>query len=745
MPQPRIFSLVVFASLLFLPCAGWATSRIAEGVSPGAVDRLASTSEYCPTFSWEIADNAIRYELVVYRVDTKDLQDSVFEFSPENEVLFTSISGRAASWTPETSECFVPGESYVWFIRAVTDTETGEGSEWSEARFFEVAAAPSAEELARAVEVIRRWEAAGGGGSLPLSAATDPVAATVPATAADSGTGSGTGTGSTGTKSVITGTAAIRGEQPDASDETYGVVGTSASPDGAGIGAANTAGGPDLVLDGVVPTEISEAGVFRSSSAIETFTFNNPDTGELDVQVEGWTFAQQFVGSGAQLTDVDADTLDGTEGADFATEVEAAALVATHAASADHDGRYYTQGELSTSGTLDAVHWNNLGSVPPGFADGIDNDTDYSFGPGLLVQNGQVRIDPAAFRVEDSTLDSSGWTGLFTSIAVGDDGLGLISYYDLANQDLKVAHCDNITCTSATTSKIDTIGSFGAHNSLSIGDDGLGLISYYDDTNQDLKVAHCDNITCTSATTSTLDSAGNVGRYTSIAIGDDGLGLISYYDDTNGDLKVAHCDNTACSNASISTIDSFGDVGLYTSIAVGDDGLGLISYYDSANQDLKVAHCDNTACTSATTTALDSSESVGRYTSITIGADGLGLISYYYTASGDLKVAWCANTNCSMALRSTLDSTGDVGLSTSIAIGDDGLGVISYHDSTNDHLKTAHCNDVYCTSASISTVDSSLSVGSHTSIAIGDDGLPLISYYDSANQDLKVVHLPYGY
>ncbi len=86
----------------------------------------------------------------------------------------------------------------------------------------------------------------------------------------------------------------------------------------------------------------------------------------------------------------------------------------------------------------------------------------------------------------------------------------------------------------------------GSYTSITIGADGLGLISYYDATNGDLKVAHCATPTCTSATITTLDSAGNVGQYTSITIGADGLGLISYYDATNGDLKVAHCSNVLC-------------------------------------------------------------------------------------------------------------------------------------------------------------------------------------------------------
>ena len=132
-------------------------------------------------------------------------------------------------------------------------------------------------------------------------------------------------------------------------------------------------------------------------------------------------------------------------------------------------------------------------------------------------------------------------------------------------------------------------GQVGRHTSVTVGTDGLGLISYHDATNNDLKVAHCSNLACTGATTTTLDSTGLVGEYTSVTIGKDGLGLISYHDATNSDLKVAHCSNVACTGATITTVDSVGQVGRYTSVAIGTDGLGLISYRSATGADLKAA------------------------------------------------------------------------------------------------------------------------------------------------------------
>src|SRR5204862_210300 len=89
-------------------------------------------------------------------------------------------------------------------------------------------------------------------------------------------------------------------------------------------------------------------------------------------------------------------------------------------------------------------------------------------------------------------------------------------------------------------STLDSAGIVGEFTSVTVDADGLGLVSYRHTSDGYLKMAHCSNAACTSATLSTLDSAGNVGYYTSVTVGTDGLGLVSYLDNSNGDLKVAH-------------------------------------------------------------------------------------------------------------------------------------------------------------------------------------------------------------
>ena len=186
-----------------------------------------------------------------------------------------------------------------------------------------------------------------------------------------------------------------------------------------------------------------------------------------------------------------------------------------------------------------------------------------------------------------------------TSIAIGTDGLPLVSYWDASNGDLRALHCGNLLCNSGNISAtLDSNGVVGQETSLTIGADGLPVISYRDDTNADLKVLHCGDLLCSSGNISTtVDSAGNVGSYSSITIGSDELPVIGYLDSTNTALKVLHCGNLLCNSGNvITTLDGPGLVGWYLGITIGADGLPLISYRDNANTDLKVAHCSNAFC-----------------------------------------------------------------------------------------------------------------------------------------------------
>ncbi len=328
-----------------------------------------------------------------------------------------------------------------------------------------------------------------------------------------------------------------------------------------------------------------------------------------------------------------------------------------------------------------------------------------------------------------STVDSSGSVGAYTSLAIGLDGLPVISNWDNIKHDLKVAKCQTASCGSAISSTVDSAGDVGEYTSLAIGLDGLPVISYRDATKGDLKVAKCQTVSCASVISTSVDSVGDVGFFTSLAIGLDDLPVIGYWDASTGSLKVAKCQTVNCASVISTTVDS-GGTGWDISLAVGPDGLPVISYYHPAKRYLQVAKCQTTSCAAVTHTIVDSSTlNTGRFTSLAIAPDGLPVISYYDNINGALKVAKCQTAGCTSAISTTVDSSsGDTGRGSSIKIGVDGLPVISYRDANNKDLKVAKCLTTSCASVISSTVDSFGDVGGSNSLAIGWDGLPIISY-----------------
>jgi len=147
-------------------------------------------------------------------------------------------------------------------------------------------------------------------------------------------------------------------------------------------------------------------------------------------------------------------------------------------------------------------------------------------------------------------------------------------------------------------------GCLGEYVSMALGGDGLPLLSYKDTDRGVLKVAHCEDPACDTATLTVLDADGSApGSYTSIATGRDGLGLISYVEGTHN-LRVAHCEDAPCTRATVSVLDTRHDAS-DTAVAIGSDGFGLISYRNHAEGDLYVAHCEDLVCTQATLSLLD--------------------------------------------------------------------------------------------------------------------------------------------
>jgi hypothetical protein len=291
-------------------------------------------------------------------------------------------------------------------------------------------------------------------------------------------------------------------------------------------------------------------------------------------------------------------------------------------------------------------------------------------------------------------------------MAIGRDGLPIISHYDLSFDILRVTHCGNPSCTDGNvTVAADTKVGVGTFSSIAIGADGLPVISHRDSALKALRVTHCGNVACTTGNVSTTvdDQANSVGVDSSIAIGADGLPVISHLDQTAGTLRVTHCGSLTCATGNVSTtVDDVANfVGQYSSIAIGTDGLPIISHHDYTASALRVTHCGNAACTSgnSSTTVDDADNEVGIFgTAIAIGADGVPVIGYYDSTAHSLRVMHCGNTTCTAGntVRLVGDPTNAVGFDPTIAIGGDGLPVISHLDLTAHRVRITKCGSLGC-------------------------------------------------
>ena len=275
------------AALLLLVLA---TGAAADGgpatvVSPGEIDHAAEIATSCPTFNWSAVDGAAGYELAVF---------ALVEPEEPKLALRHLVEGSALGWTPGRTDCLAPGPVYAWTVRALdaNGQPLGGESAWAVPRRFAVPELPGDAEVADALEVLRRWQAARADGRAgPL-----PAEASIP-----------TSQDLSGEAVTVSGIAAIRGEIPGVTGETYGVFGISSSLQGAGLVGLNTSFGPDLVLDGSyngqVDTLFTQSGIDRPSASPQTFNLQNSSGGGMALQVQGTAVSLTgHAHSGAEIT-----------------------------------------------------------------------------------------------------------------------------------------------------------------------------------------------------------------------------------------------------------------------------------------------------------------------------------------------------------------------------------------------------------------------------------------------------------
>ena len=248
---------------------------------------------------------------------------------------------------------------------------------------------------------------------------------------------------------------------------------------------------------------------------------------------------------------------------------------------------------------------------------------------GEVKGNGEVRFGDEIRVDGDVRADGQNDVGMYSSLAIGADGLARISYYDKTAGDLKFA--TQVSKKKFEIETVDAPGNVGGWTSLVLVDD-KPAIAYYDFDNGDLKFATKQGA---SWNVSKVDGADtDSGKFAAIAKdGSNGLGIV-YYDATNGDLR--YVTGTATGFGTPEVVDGAGDTGQWPSLAY-DLGTALIAYQDFTAQDLRFARRDGGSAWQLST--IDAGDWVGADTSIALDNTGKITVAYMDGLNNDLLAA----------------------------------------------------------------------------------------------------------
>ncbi|ABX03294.1 MAG TPA: hypothetical protein DEF47_22150 [Herpetosiphon sp.] len=337
-----------------------------------------------------------------------------------------------------------------------------------------------------------------------------------------------------------------------------------------------------------------------------------------------------------------------------------------------------------------------------------------------------------------AVIDASGVLDNWQSLAIGSDGLGLIAYWDETAKVLKVAHCNDVACRTATiTPLVTTTTEFGSIE-LTIGRDGLGKIIY--NVGGQIFLAFCQNISCTSIQTKPIHSGGN----SQLLIGSDSNPIIFSTTGSSPDnyqIKVSHCDDPQCQAITTTKLTDTLKTSSPLVAAIGSDGFPLILYYDNDLLQHMLIHCSDVACQQTTTSALPiATYQANTDSDMTIGSDGFPIITYKTIQFDQLGIIHCENILCTTYTNVYHDDFW-LGTHPSVIINSDGLPLVSYSVDRNQRrdLYISRCLDLACNDITTHILDKTTWIGTQD-MALGNDGLVLIAYHDLSRAQLRVIH-----
>ncbi len=293
------------------------------------------------------------------------------------------------------------------------------------------------------------------------------------------------------------------------------------------------------------------------------------------------------------------------------------------------------------------------------------------------------------------TVDTTGDTGYFSSMAFDNNGNPWIAYYDATDGVLKLAHYNG---GGFVTEVVDKNGDTGLYPSLAIDGNNVPHITYYDATDSVLKYAYK---TLQGWVIRTIDPFNPNGTYSSLKLDASGNPHFTYITAAplNYELKYGFINSSNGLNlqfvdtgASLQQGYGSGDINFTSSLQLTPQGIPYVSYYNASNGTLKLGSYDtltqqwNLQIVANGSELQPSSKDVGMYNSLVLDSGNNPHISYYDADNGTLRYAYNDGTGWNYEY---IDAESFVGAYNSIAIDQFGNPVVAYQDVTNDALKFA--------------------------------------------------------
>lgn len=195
------------------------------------------------------------------------------------------------------------------------------------------------------------------------------------------------------------------------------------------------------------------------------------------------------------------------------------------------------------------------------------------------------------------TVDATVRSGFYPSIAVGSDGVPVISH--LRNNTPGVAHiyrCADGNCATGSTILTRTFARPPLYSHIALRDGSIPVIAHtlYEANPPGVDSLHvytCHDAACTTGSASPPSVAPGRIRVTDLSLRPNGLAFITYASDADTKIYFNQCHDQFCQSSSTGIVASFAAGRVGHTLSVLSDGTAIILHTAPGNDDVALTRC----------------------------------------------------------------------------------------------------------------------------------------------------------